>query len=189
MYIIDVLLLVIKREGNKGLKGRTLLQKKVYFSSALMRVNLDFSPHHYGPYSSLVAGHLSSLVSHGFLNEQTEGLSPNSTNGRRSGEMYPYIYTLTKEGDEVWREIKKEPDFDEWQNKLNLINKQPISRDSKKLSIAAKVHYIVNWRGQSTKVEEVKRVAEKYGWDMKDGDIESVSSFLTTLDLLTIEEF
>ena len=54
MYTIDILLLVIKGEGENGLQGRTLLQKKVYFLSVLMGVRLDFSAHYYGPEESLL---------------------------------------------------------------------------------------------------------------------------------------
>ena len=55
MHIIDILILVVKSEGENGLRGRTLLQKKIYFLSELMDVDLGFSPHYYGPYSSYVA--------------------------------------------------------------------------------------------------------------------------------------
>jgi len=72
MYTIDVLLLVVKEAGENGLQGRTLLQKKVYFLSELVGIDLGFSAHYYGPYSGLVAGNLASLVNHGFLDEVTE---------------------------------------------------------------------------------------------------------------------
>ena len=48
MYTIDVLLLVVKEAGENGLKGRTLLQKKVYFLSELMNIDLGFTAHYYG---------------------------------------------------------------------------------------------------------------------------------------------
>ena len=48
MYTIDVLLLVVKGAGENGLQGRTLLQKKIYFLSELMGVDLGFSAHYYG---------------------------------------------------------------------------------------------------------------------------------------------
>lgn len=72
MYTMDVILLVIDEAGKEGLRGRTLLQKKLYFLSVLMDVNLDFTAHRYGPYSSAVAGQLASLVGHGFVREETE---------------------------------------------------------------------------------------------------------------------
>ena len=187
MYTIDILLLVIRGEGENGLQGRTLLQKKVYFLSVLMGVNLDFSPYHYGPYSSLVAGHLNSLVSHGFLEEKVESFASDSTDSRIPSEMRRHTYTLTREGNEVWSDIKKESDFGKWKDALDLINKQPISNDFNKLSIAAKVHYIVNWRKKGT-IKEVRQVAEEYGWEVDDKDIEGVLSFLAELELVTTDE-
>ena len=69
MHIQDLILFVIESEGEDGLRGRTLLQKKLYFLSILEKVDLGFAPHYYGPYSSLVAENLDILVSARFLNE------------------------------------------------------------------------------------------------------------------------
>lgn len=56
MHIIDIILLVIKGEKDDELRGRTLLQKKLYFLSVMMEHDLGFTDHYYGPYSSYVAG-------------------------------------------------------------------------------------------------------------------------------------
>lgn len=181
MYTIDILLLVIKGEGDSGLQGRRLLQKKVYFLSEMMGINLDFSPFLYGPYSSLVAGHLNSLVSHGFLEEKVSDSSERGPFGKRRR----HTYFLTNEGGEVWSDIEKVQDFETWKGALDLINKQPISGDYNKLSIAAKAHYIVSWR---EKVDEFRQVAKKYVLNMSEEDIESVFSFLTELGLVTTEK-
>lgn len=187
MYTIDILLLVVKGEGKNGLRGRTLLQKKVYFLSVLRGVHLDFTAHRYGPYSSVVAGHLDSLVAHGFLKEDIESFSTASTDRNVFGEIRRHTYSLTEEGREVWSDIETEPDFPKWKAALDQINAQPISNDFNKLAIAAKVHYIVNWRGKST-IGEVKQVAREYDWDVSTEDIENVLSFLTGLELVTTDE-
>lgn len=186
MYTIDVLLLVIKEAGEDGLQGRTLLQKKVYFLSELMDVDLGFSAHYYGPYSGLVAGHLASLVNHGFLDEVTEVFETTPPRNR-FGEKNRYTYFLTKDAEELWRDIESAPEFPEWKEKLDRINAHEIAYDFDRLSIAAKVHYIVNWRGKN-KVGEVKQVAEEYGWNVSEEDIEGVLSFLTDLGLVTPDE-
>ena len=188
MHIVDVLLLVVKNEGEGGLRGRTLLQKKVYFLSILLNEPYGFTAHYYGPYSSYVAGNLDSLVNCGFLHEKTEAFAASLTDRSFFGEIRRHTYTLTNDGQEVWNDIAKEPDFEKWKNALDLIKGQPISNDFNKLSIAAKVHYIVNWRGKST-MGEVKQVAEEYGWNVKEEDIEGVLSFLTGLELITPDEF
>ncbi len=186
MYTIDVLLLVIKEAGENGLKGRTLLQKKVYFLSELMDVDLGFSAHYYGPYSGLVAGHLASLVNHGFLDEQTEIFETDPPRNR-FGERNRYTYFLTDEAEELWDDIENDPEVVEWKEKLECINSHEIAQDFNKLSIAAKVHYIVKWRGKTT-VAEVKQVAGEYGWNVQQNDIETVISFLTELGLVTTGE-
>ncbi len=187
MYTIDILLLVVNSEDRGELRGRTLLQKKVYFLSVLMEVNFDFTAHRYGPYSSVVAGHLDSLVAHGFLNEKIESFATASKDQNVFGEIRRHTYSLAEGGREVWSDLEEEPDFPKWKAALELINAQPISNDFNKLSIAAKVHYIVNWRGKST-IGEVRQVAEEYGWDVSPEDIESVLSFLTKLKLVTTDE-
>ena len=187
MYTMDVILLVIDEAGEEGLRGRTLLQKKLYFLSVLVGVNLDFTAHRYGPYSSAVAGQLASLVGHGFVREATESFKTASTHRSVFGEIRRHTYSLTEAAHEVWSDIEQEQDFPKWKDALDRINAQPISRDFNKLSIAAKVHYIVNWRGKST-VEEVRQVAKEYGWDVNEEDIESVLSFLTELGLVSAAE-
>ncbi len=186
MYTIDVLLLVIKEAGENGLQGRTLLQKKVYFLSELMDVDLGFSAHYYGPYSGLVAGHLASLVNHGFLDERTETFE--TTPSRNPfGERNRYTYHLTDGAKELWNDIENDIQVAEWKEKLERINAHEIAEDFNKLSIAAKVHYIVKWRRKAT-VAEVKHVAGEYGWNVQQNDIETVVSFLTELGLVTPDE-
>ena len=183
MRIIDILLLVVKSEEN-GLRGRTLLQKKVYFLSVLMDADLAFSPHYYGPYSSYVASHLDSLVNCGLLIEVTESFS-NDQNV--FGEIRRHTYSVPDNFEPAWQDIQQKSQFSEWQDALNRINEQGISRDFNKLSIAAKVHYIVSWEGQST-VKQVKQVAEEYGWDVSTEDITSILSFLEELGFVTTDE-
>ena len=100
MHIIDVLLLVVKSEGEAGLRGRTLLQKKVYFLSVLQDKSYGFTAHHYGPYSSYVAGNIDSLVNCGFLYEKTESFATASVDPSLFGEVRRHTYTLTNDGHE-----------------------------------------------------------------------------------------
>lgn len=186
MHIIDILLLVIVREKESKLQGRTLLQKKIYFLSVLLKENFGFSAHYYGPYSSFVAEHLDGLVNYGVLKEVRETLA-SSVEQNASGEIRRHTYSLTPDAKETWEATQQKRDFKKWDKALRSINEQPISEDIKKLSIAAKVHYIVSWQGQST-LEEIRQVAKKYGWDMAEEDVENVLSFLTELKLVTIDE-
>ena len=186
MHITDVLLLVVKSEGEEGLRGRTLLQKKVYFLSALFKEPYGFTAHYYGPYSSYVAGNLDSLVAHGFLNENIESFATASTDRSVSGEMRRHTYFLTDDAEELWRDIKNDTELRAWKRELERINAHEIAHDFNRLSIAAKVHYIVSWRGNGTPtLQQIQEIAKEYEWDVSEDDIESVLSFLTALGLVT----
>ena len=182
MHIIDVLLLVVEREGEDGLHGRTLLQKKLYFLSVLQKENFGFSAHYYGPYSSFVAEHLNGLVEDGIFKEVTEFFTTDSTERNDLGEMRRHTYFLTDEGKRVWESTEKKDDFPKWDRTLQKINSQEIANNFNLLSIAAKVHYIVDWEGEKS-VKEVCHTAKKYGWDFTEKDIAKVLSFLQHLRL------
>ena len=187
MHIIDALLLVVDREGKDGLHGRTLLQKKLYFLSVLQKANFGFSAHYYGPYSSFVAEHLNGLVEDGIFKEVTEFFTTDSTERNTLGEMRRHTYSLTAEGERVWEATQDKGDFPKWDKTLRKINKQDIANDFNLLSIAAKVHYIVDWEGEKS-VEEVCQTAKEYGWDFTERDIAKVLLFLTGLGLVTTDE-
>ena len=182
MHIQDLILLVIAGEKDKSLRGRTLLQKKLYFLSILQREDLGFGPHYYGPYSSWVAENLDILVSARFLNEITETFS---TDQNIFGEIRRHTYSLTPDGDVVMEEIRKEVGYEDWQHVLDRLNKQELASDFNTLSIAAKVYYIVNRQGRAT-TEQIQEVAKEYGWDIGDSQIEDVRSFLEELSLVSV---
>ena len=189
MHIIDIILLVIKSEKDAKLQGRTLLQKKIYFLSVMMERDLGFTAHYYGPYSSYVAGHLDSLVNYGILKETLVPLSNNPPEQSPLGEIrkHTYIYSLVPDAfKEVWKVTEKKLGFNEWKQKLKVINNQRIARDSNRLSIAAKIYYIVDWKGEK-KAEEVLQTAKEYGWDFTLKDIKNVLFFLTDLGLVSVD--
>ena len=187
MHIIDILPLVVAREKGSKLQGRTLFQKKVYFLSVLCRENFGFSAHYYGPYSSFVAEHLNGLVNDGVLEEDTQFFTTDSIEQNDLGEKRRHTYSLTKVGEKVWKTIQQKNDFQKWDEALEKINNQEIASDFNLLSIAAKVHYIVDWEGEKS-VKEVCQTAKEYGWDFTEKDIAKVLSFLTELELVTTNE-
>lgn len=183
MNIVDILLLVVAREKDEELRGRTLLQKKIYFLSVLRKENFGFSAHYYGPYSSFVAEHLDGLVNYKVLNEVTESFTSASSERNFLGEIRRHTYSFTPDAKRIWEITQQKSDFRKWDNTLQSINDQEISEDFNKLSIAAKVHYIVNWEGKST-LEQIQKIAEDYGWEVSKKDIKNVYSFLTELGLV-----
>ena len=181
MHIQYLILVVIGSEDENRLRGRTLLQKKLYFLSVLKEIDLDFGPHYYGPYSSWVAENLDILVSARFLNEVKETFE---TDQNIFGEIRRHTYSLTPDGDTVMEEIKKEAEYTDWKQALDTLNSQPLANDFNMLSIAAKVYYIVDRQGRTT-TEQIREIAQEYGWDLNESQIENVRSFLENLSLIS----
>ncbi len=186
MHIHDLILLVIESEEGNRLQGRTLLQKKLYFLSVLKQENLDFRPHYYGPYSREVSRNLGELVVIGFLKEMTETFPPTGPENV-FGEIRRHTYSLTSDGKTEMAEIRKKREYASWQETIKLINSHPLTSDFNKLSIAAKIHYIVNARG-SAMPEQIRKTAKGYGWNITDSDIDDVLSFLEHLSLVSLKE-
>lgn len=184
MHIQDLILLVIGNEKDKSLQGRTILQKKLYFFSVLKKIDLGFGPHYYGPYSSWVAENLDILVSARFLKEVTETFS---TDRNIFGEIRRHTYSLTPDGDIIMDEIRQENGCESWEDVLKPLNEHRSANDFNTLSIAAKVHYIVNRQGRTT-TKQIQEVAKEYDWDIDDLQIENVRSFLEDLSLISVGE-
>lgn len=181
MHIQDLILLVIGSENEgKSLRGRTTLQKKLYFLSVLNKTDLGFRPHYYGPYSRLVAENLDILVYARFLKEVTETFP---TDENIFGEMRRHTYSLSSDGKDVMGEIEKDDEYANWKHALDTLNSQSLANDFNTLSIAAKVYYIVN-RQESATPEQIRKVAKEFGWKLKEAQIENVFSFLESLSLI-----
>ena len=181
MHIQDLILLIIGSEEGKSLQGRTILQKKLYFLSVLRRTDFGFGPHYYGPYSSWVAENLDILVSARFLKEITETFP---TDQNIFGELRRHTYSLTSDGEDVMGEIAQEDEYTDWKQALDTLNSHPVARDFNTLSIAAKVYYIVDRQGRTT-TEQIREIAQEYGWDLNESQIENVRSFLENLSLIS----
>ena len=180
MHIQDLILLVIGGEAEKSLRGRTTIQKKLYFLSVLNKTDLGFRPHYYGPYSSPVAENLDILVYARFLKEVTESYS---TDQNVFGEIRRHTYSVTSDGKDVMDEIEKDDVYEDWKRAIKTLNRQPLARDFNTLSIAAKVYYIVNRQKKAT-TEQIQQVAKEYGWNIDDSQFDKVRSFLKALELI-----
>ena len=185
MHILDKILLVIKSEEGDSLQGRTILQKKLYFLSVLLKDDsLGFGPHYYGPYSRLVAENLDILVNGRFLNEVTETFP---TDENIFGEMRRHTYSLSSDGEDVMGDIEEHDEFANWKQALDMLNSLPLASDFNTLSIAAKVCFIVKQQKRTT-TEQIRQIAQEYGWDLNKSQIENVRSFLEALSLISVEK-
>jgi len=181
MNPVYAVLLAVSEEKRGRLEGRTLLQKKLYFLSVLMRKDFQFRPHYYGPYSENVADAVNTLVSAGFLKEHAAASSiPNVF-----GERRRYSYTMTPDGKQLLEFISsnKVDGFDKWQEALRRLNSREISSDFNLLSIAAKMHYILS-EDKKLKANNICNKAKELGWQITVEQIEKVAKDLISLDLI-----
>lgn len=178
----DAILLVIAQEPGQTIRGRTLLQKKLYFLSVLCDLDYGFSPHFYGPYSSPVSGEIGALLAVGFLEESSKSF-PERVG--RAHDLRRYDYQLASAGREVVGS------YAEWSGPfveaLHRINAHPIARDANLLSVAAKVHLIVSQLGEAS-VDAIHGRAGELGWELTEKDVDGVVEYLTQLHLVETTE-
>lgn len=181
MNPVFAVLLVISEEKDGCLEGRTLLQKKSYFLTTIMKEDYQFRPHYYGPYSQIVADAVDSLVSAGLLEEKTDVFPVANI----FGEGKRYSYTITKDGQEFLDFVKEKKidDFDKWQSALSRINSRDISTDFNLISIAAKMHYILS-EDKKLSANNICAKAKELGWNVKVEDIQKVAEDLVELGLI-----
>lgn len=174
------ILLAVGEEKSGELRGRTLLQKKLYFASILADENFGFRPHYYGPYSRQVADAVDTLVNNGFLRERIDVFAgePNLF-----GEWRRHSYELTDDGRRLLEAVTVEEDAARWKTALEKINSHQFTEDFNLLSIAAKVATILHEAGLAS-IEEIKLKAEEYGWELSPQEIDRVGEFLEYLGLV-----
>ena len=187
MYITDVILLVVETENGHKLVGRSLFQKKIYFLSILCNQDFGFKAHYYGPHSGFVSEHINGLVSDNVLDENIQFVTTDSIEQNDLGEKRRHTYSLTSIGKKALKSVKKKDDFQKWNNALNEINGQEVANDFNLISIAAKVHYIIDWNPE-TSVTDVCKTVKKYGWNFDAADIKKVISFLIVLKLVDMKQ-
>jgi uncharacterized protein YwgA len=174
--LFDALLTTLEAEGG-SIRGRTLLQKKLYFLSVLTGEDFGFAPYYYGPYSSAVSAELETLVGAGFVEERKERLG---ASGGGPNEPKEYRYTLTDDGTAILPEIVQ--DRERYRAALARINGHSVAQSSRLLSIAAKIHVVGAGDG-TLLTEEIATRAKHLGWDLPPHAIPQAQEYLTSLGL------
>ncbi len=155
--------------------GRTALQKLVYFASVKTGTEMAFVPHYYGPYSQLVASVLENAVSFDYVNES----------GRRTvHDRYIYGYSLTEDGKELAKAIKKR-DPQSYAIATGVVRtcRRIAHNNINILSWAAKVHYLLSRKGKPISDEEVMDTSRSFGWTLKKDEIDTGVNLLSALRL------
>ena len=175
MSIMDALLATI---GSEGVKGRTLLQKKMYFLALLVKEDYRFSPYYYGPYSSVVTDRLGALCEAALVSEEAEKYPDHFSS---VGELRRYDYGLTNAGKQV--ADRRSKTLEKYKRQLKKINAHPVAHEAKLISTAAKVHFIVSEHRRLT-VREIRKKANVLGWNLQPEQIDKVVAFLEHLSLV-----
>jgi len=181
----DFILLAYHAFGGQ-IHGKTALQKRIYFLSEILKVDLGYKAHFYGPYSNEVSNSNFELKSMGYL---SESVSSGGSYNSQGFEIARHDYELTEDGKKIV-ERKKKVDPDLWMK---------ISRAAKKieeageinymdLSIAAKEYFIIKDEGGKAKLTKIEKLAPKFGWSVTLEKIRETSIFLEKIGLIALKK-
>jgi uncharacterized protein YwgA len=176
----DVLVLAYKAfEGD--MRGKTLLQKRVYFLSVMLCIEMGYEAHYYGPYSEKVATLNSELKSLGYISESSSAWGYD----QRGFEMARHDFRLTELGARL-AERKAEGQVQLWGNiqKAAGVIMKAGDLDYMDLSIAAKAYYVLNKLNGKATMEDIAAMLPKFGWSVSAEQLGKATDFLTKTDLV-----
>ena len=176
----DVLILAYKAFDGT-MRGKTLLQKRIYFLSVMLGLDMGYEAHYYGPYSERVASVNMELKSLGYLSESS------STFGidQRGFEMARHDFSLTEEGN-CFAERKAEREAELWPRveKAASVVKKAGDLDYMELSIAAKAYYVlITLNGKAT-LQDISGMLPKFGWNVSKQELQKAADFLEKTSLI-----
>jgi len=179
MNIRDIILVAIAEDGGK-IRGRTLLQKRLYFIDVLLDVNLGYRPYFYGPYSPAVDDALGDLKGIRFVEERQSNFGASDESGF---EVRRYDYELTEDGKTIIGILRKNPDYLKISGVLKQL-KEAQEPDYFTLSIAAKAHFILSNKAVPMTREEIIDIAQKLNWKITERQFNNAADFLHRLGLV-----
>jgi len=165
------------------IKGRTRLQKTVYFLGLLTDrlETLGYQAHHYGPYSADVAEAVSTLEGIGFASSTIASVGSYDPQGF---EIRRTDYSLTDEGRRA-AERKAKAD-----SQLYEVLKDGFARfqqagelDYVRLSIAAKANFLLRQKKSLTSERELQILARTFGWTVSEQQIDEGLAYLRKLNI------
>ncbi len=147
--------------------GKTLLQKRLYFTEVLLGENLglDFHAHYYGPYSALINSELSTLKLQGQIREEAAVYGFSQTS---AFERCRYRYDLTDAGKSSVRWLRDHYPADA--ERLFDAAKEVASAgnlDYMELSFAAKAHWILRQSNKPLSAADISINAGRFGWKVQ----------------------
>jgi len=178
----SIILLAIDAFGGK-VDGKTLLQKRLYFTEIVLHENLgfEFDAHYYGPYSAVINSELSTLKLQGQLREDA---SSYGYSDQSDFEMRRYCYELTPDGRAAveWLRQNYQPDC----QRITAAAKRVVDAgnlDYMELSFAAKSHWILRQVKKALSDADIASEAERFGWKVKPEQVHRGVEFLHKVGL------
>ena len=186
----DVILLVLYHSQERKIPGRTVFQKTIYLIDKLVGMkrflgrNLRFRYDYYGPFSQTLMRAILKLKGYGLIEE------------RIIDRELHYIYGNTYEP--VWTDLIMVPGVEEIAEDLERsfpalskeiasavgkLQKLGVDRSYRTLSLAAKIHYVLERAGRKMTPDEIRKTAKTLSWELSDRDINKVVFFLECLGL------
>jgi uncharacterized protein YwgA len=177
----DVVVLAYKAfEGD--MRGKTLLQKRVYFLSVMLGIDMGYEAHYYGPYSEKVATLNSELKSLGCVSESSSAWGYD----QRGFEMARHDFRLTELGARLAdrKAAGQAQLWDQIQKAASVVRKAG-DLDYMELSIAAKAFYVLTKLNGKATLEAIAGMLPKFGWSVSEKQLERATHFLAKADLIT----
>jgi uncharacterized protein YwgA len=181
MVVRDVLVLAYKAfDGD--MRGKTLLQKRIYFLSVMLGIDMGYEAHYYGPYSEKVANANSELKSLGYIAESSSAWGYD----QRGFEMTRHDFKLTELGARL-ADRKIEAQSQLWLKiqEAAAVVKKAGDLDYMELSIAAKAYYVLNKLNGRATLEDIAGMLPQFGWSVTDEQLKRATDFLAKADLIT----
>ena len=176
MRLEDLVIVLLGESGDEGVRGRTRVQKLMYFLCRRLGIQGRFAPYYYGPYSEHVARAVDSLVERGLVEVEVK---PFPSDGPFEGKLYRY--TLTKPGNEMLVEIKNQQATEHAVRALRkLLQGDPSTRA---LAVASKLHVLLPPGGRAT-VDSLRKKARSFGWSIDPPDLKEGADFLISRDFV-----
>lgn len=179
-----VILLAIDAFGGR-VAGKTLLQKRLYFTEILARESLalGFNAHFYGPYSAVINSEVSTLKLQGQVREDSSVYGFSATTGF---EIRRYSYDLTDEGRKSvkWLRTNYQPDSTRVSEAAERVLDAG-NLDYMELSFAAKAHWILRHSHKQLSSNDISNEAARFGWSVQPEQVERGIAFLRKLDLVS----
>ncbi|MCX6633484.1 MAG: hypothetical protein NT090_00080 [Acidobacteria bacterium] len=181
MLARDVLALAYKAFDGE-MRGKTLLQKRVYFLSVMLGIDMGYEAHYYGPYSAQVASLNAELKSLGYISE----LSSAWGYDQRGFEMTRYHFELTEIGGRIaGRKAEKRSELWSRVQRAASVVKEAGELDYMELSIAAKAYYVLNKLNGKATLEGIAGMLPKFGWSVTNEQLDKATDFLAKAKLVT----